>query len=97
MNRSKLVGLLKELKLRGLISLKAEYESEGSTDEDIFFLKELCISSDLGLHVKIGGVEARRDFRSCLIIAVDVIIAPMVENPFCGRKFIGMFNNDEEF
>lgn len=97
MNRSKLVGLLKELKLRGLISLKAEYESEGSTDEDIFFLKELCISSDLGLHVKIGGVEARRDFRRCLIIGVDGIIAPMVENPFCGSKFIGMFNNDEEF
>tara|TARA_B100001248_G_C27396964_1_gene466239 strand:+ start:1977 stop:2768 length:792 start_codon:yes stop_codon:yes gene_type:complete len=97
MNRSGLVSLLKKLKSRGLFSLKAEYESEGSTDEDIFFLKELCISSDLGLHVKIGGVEARRDFRRCLIIGVDGIIAPMVENAFCGTKFIGMFNNDEEF
>ena len=97
MNRSGLVGLLKKLKSRGLLSLKAEYESEGSTDEDIFFLKELCISSGLGLHVKIGGVEARRDFRRCLIIGVDGIIAPMVENDFCASKFIGMFNNDEEF
>jgi len=97
MNRSGLINLLKKLKSRGLLSLKAEYESEGSTDEDIFFLKELCISSDLGLHVKIGGVEARRDFRRCLIIGVDGIIAPMVENEFCASKFIGMFKSDEEF
>ncbi|MDB4849056.1 aldolase/citrate lyase family protein [Gammaproteobacteria bacterium] len=97
MNRSQLVDLLKNLKLRGLSSLKAEYESEGSTDEDIFFLKEVCILSGLGLHVKIGGVEARRDFRRCLIIGVDGIIAPMVENAFCGSKFIDMYKNDEQF
>ena len=97
MNRSQLVDLLKNLKLRGLSSLKAEYESEGSTDEDIFFLKEVCILSGLSLHVKIGGVEARRDFRRCLIIGVDGIIAPMVENAFCGSKFIGMYKNDEKF
>lgn len=97
MNRFELVNLLKSLKKRGLISLKAEYESEGSTDEDIFFLKEICVLSDLGLHVKIGGVEARRDFRRCLIIGVDGIIAPMVENAFCGSKFIGMYANDEKF
>jgi len=97
MNRLQLVDLLKSLKPRGLSSLKAEYESEGSTDEDIYFLKEICISSGLDLHVKIGGVEARRDFRRCLIIGVDGIIAPMVENAFCGSKFIGMYKNDEEF
>ena len=97
MKKSELVDLLKNLKHRGLSSLKAEYESEGSTDEDIFFLKELCILSGLGLHVKIGGVEARRDFRRCLIIGVDGIIAPMVENAFCGSKFIGMYKNDEQF
>ncbi|MDB4157091.1 hypothetical protein N9728_04760 [Gammaproteobacteria bacterium] len=97
MNRAQLVDLLISLKPRGLSSLKAEYESEGSTDEDIFFLKEICILSGLGLHVKIGGVEARRDFRRCLIIGVDGIIAPMVENAFCGSKFIGMYKNDEQF
>lgn len=97
MNRSQLINFLKALKPRGLFGLKAEYESEGSTDEDIFFLKELCISSGLNLHVKIGGVEARRDFRRCLIIGADGIIAPMVENAFCGSKFIDMYKNDEKF
>jgi len=92
-----LVDLLKELKSRGLLNIKAEYEAEGSTDEEIFFLKELCDSADLGVHVKIGGVEAKRDFRRCLIIGVEGIIAPMVENEFCASKFIGMFKSDEEF
>jgi len=97
MNRKQLISVLENLKPSGLISLKAEYESEGSTDEDIWFLKELCLSAGLDLHVKIGGVEARRDFRKCLNIGVDGIVAPMVENAFCGSKFIGMFETDEQF
>ncbi len=97
MDKPGLVDLLKELKSRGLLNIKAEYEAEGSTDEEIFFLKELCDSADLGVHVKIGGVEAKRDFRRCLIIGVEGIIAPMVENEFCASKFIGMFKSDEEF
>jgi hypothetical protein len=97
MDKTGLVNLLKDLKSRGLLNIKAEYEAEGSTDEEIFFLKELCDSAGLGVHVKIGGVEAKRDFRRCLIIGVEGIIAPMVENEFCASKFIGMFKSDEEF
>ena len=97
MEKPGLINLLKELKSRGLLNIKAEYEAEGSTDEEIFFLKDLCDSAGLGLHVKIGGVEAKRDFRRCSIIGVEGIIAPMVENEFCASKFIGMFESDEKF
>lgn len=97
MEKPSLINLLKDLKSRGLLNIKAEYEAEGSTDEEIFFLKDLCDSAGLGLHVKIGGVEAKRDFRRCLIIGVEGIIAPMVENEFCASKFIGMFESDEKF
>ena len=97
MDKPSLINLLKDLKSRGLLNIKAEYEAEGSTDEEIFFLKDLCDSASLGLHVKIGGVEAKRDFRRCLIIGVEGIIAPMVENEFCASKFIGMFESDEKF
>lgn len=97
MENFKLINLLNDLKSRGLLNIKAEYEAEGSTDEEIFFLKNLCDSAGLGLHVKIGGVEAKRDFIRCLILGVEGIIAPMVENEFCASKFIGMFESDEKF
>ena len=65
----------KRIKIKRPIEYKkAEYEAEETTDEEIFFLKDLCDSADLGLHVKIGGVEAKRDFRRCLIIGVEALL-----------------------
>ena len=80
---------LKKLKEEfGIIGIKAEFEAEGSSYDDILRLRNLTTRNNLSLHVKIGGVEAIRDIIDCLEISVDGIISPMVESPFGAKKFV---------
>ena len=72
----------------GIIGIKAEFEAEGSSYDDILRLRNLTTRNDLSLHVKIGGVEAIRDIIDCLEIGVDGIIGPMVESSFGAKKFV---------
>ena len=76
----------------GLAGLKAEFEAEGSSSEDIHRLKRLAIKANTKLFVKIGGVEALRDLYDCYDIGVDGIIAPMVETKFAAKKYLEMLN-----
>ena len=87
----KLRDQLKKLKEEyGIAGIKAEFEDEGSSYDDIVRLRHLTGQiNGVPLHVKIGGVEAIRDIIDCLEIGVDNIIAPMVESPFGVVKFIG--------
>jgi hypothetical protein len=72
----------------GIIGIKAEFEAEGSSYDDILRLRNLTTRNNLSLHVKIGGVEAIRDIIDCLEIGVDGIIGPMVESSFGAKKFV---------
>jgi len=70
-----------------IVALKAEFESEGSSKEDVQFLKSLFPS--IPLYLKIGGVEAVRDIHDAIDLGVNTIIAPMVETSFAVKKFLG--------
>jgi 4-hydroxy-2-oxoheptanedioate aldolase len=86
---SQLKDQLKKLQEEfGVIGIKAEFEAEGSSYDDILRLRNLTTQNNLLLHVKIGGVEAIRDIIDCLEIGVDGIIGPMVESSFGAKKFV---------
>jgi len=72
----------------GCVGLKAEFEAEGSSYRDLVLLRMLTLRAQMPLHVKIGGCEAIRDIHDCLELAVDGIIAPMIETPFAANKFM---------
>lgn len=81
--------LFKELyHIRGV---KAEFEAEGASYQDMVRLRRLTLQAGVPFHVKIGGVEAVRDIRDCLELGVDGIIAPMVESPFGVKKFLDAY------
>ena len=71
-----------------LIGIKAEFEAEGSSHEDILLLRSITNKTNTRLFVKIGGVEAINDIKFLMKINVDGIIAPMVESRFAAYKFL---------
>jgi 4-hydroxy-2-oxoheptanedioate aldolase len=71
----------------GLKGIKAEFEAEGSSFRDLMRLRRLTSKANVGLYLKIGGVEAIRDMKDALEIGVDGLIAPMVESKFGAKKF----------
>ena len=89
-----LIILRKKFNLYGI---KAEYEAEGSSNNDINLLRSITLKAKTKIFVKIGGVEAINDIYSCLEIGVDGIIAPMVESEFGAYKFIEFFKNKKFF
>ena len=80
--------LKKKFKLQGI---KAEFEAEGSSVDDLSRLRRITNSIDTKLFIKIGGVEAVNDLYSCIELGVNGIIAPMVETKFGVKKFIDIF------
>jgi len=82
---NQLKHLKKKFKLQGI---KAEFEAEGSSVDDLSRLRRITNSIDTKLFIKIGGVEAINDLYSCIELGVNGIIAPMVETKFGLQKFI---------
>ncbi len=76
-----------------LYGIKAEFEAEGSSVEDIIFLRKITSQCKTKLYVKIGGVEAVNDIYNCIKIGVDGLIAPMVETKFGLYKFLQIIKN----
>jgi len=83
-----MIKLKTDYDLRGI---KAEFEAEGSSFRDLLRLRRVTSSADLGLFLKIGGVEAVRDIKDSLEIGVDGLIAPMVESKFGAEKFVSAY------
>ena len=77
-----------------LIGIKAEFEAEGSSHNDIFLLRSITNKTNTKLYVKIGGVEAINDIKFLININVDGIIAPMVESRFAASKFLSFINKN---
>jgi len=84
-----MVDILSELREKyGAISVRAEFEQEGTRLEELLRLKEICMRSKVGLTLKIGGCESIRDMLEARSVGVNFLVAPMVESPYSLRKYL---------
>ena len=75
-----------------LIGIKSEFESEGSSYQDILRMRSITHKANTKFFVKIGGCEAINDIKFLLSINIDGIIVPMIESKFAAWKFISFIN-----
>ena len=53
-----MLDVLKELKEKhGALSVRAEFEQEGTSFEELLRLKEICMAAELGLTLKDRGLR----------------------------------------
>jgi 4-hydroxy-2-oxoheptanedioate aldolase len=85
----KMIEILKDLKENHhAIGVKAEFEDEGTRQEEAMRLKEIVMEAGLDLTIKIGGCAALRDMYDTQTIGVSRIVAPMVESQYALKKFL---------
>ena len=84
-----LKNTLTKLKNLGCSGIKVSFEDVGALLNEMITMRYLTACTGLGLSVKIGGCEAKRDIVECNDIACDAIVAPMIESAFSLKKFFG--------
>lgn len=83
-----MIDILMDLKTKGAIEIKAEFEAEGSRLEELMRLSDVASKAGIPIILKIGGVEAITDIYNALLIGAKGIIAPMAETAFAVSKFL---------
>ncbi len=84
----RMLELLRQMKEEDeIVAVKAEFEAEGSRDDELVKLNEIIYRADLNLYIKIGGCEAVTDLNRCKRLGATGIMAPMIETPFAMQKF----------
>lgn len=92
-NKDAIIKSLKRLKeYYGVISIKAEFEAEGSRKDELIMLRDFIDNVGLGFIIKIGGCEAVHDLDQCKLLYATGVMAPMIETPFAMTKFRGAFD-----
>jgi hypothetical protein len=77
---------LHQLRECGAIGLKAGFEAEGQSLDEVVRMSTL--DPALPVTVKIGGPEARTDLRNLVDWSIFSFVAPMVESPFAVLKTV---------
>lgn len=92
--RTEIIEALKILKNEyGVVSIKAEFEAEGSRKDELIMLRDFIeTAGGMGLIIKIGGCEAVHDLDQCKLLGATGVMAPMIETPFAMDKFQKAFN-----
>ena len=71
----------------GFRAVRAEFEAEGASNEDLMRLTELGYKAGLDLYLKIGGCEAVSNLIQAKQAGASAIIAPMIESPYALQKY----------
>lgn len=89
----KLVSLLHRIKERGhLVSVKAEFEAEGTRVDELLRLLDVIRCAETSLTLKIGGCEALKDLFEARQFGASYIVAPMIESPYALSKYSQIIN-----
>ena len=91
MNRleEQMVDILRDLRENHhVVSVKAEFEAEGTRFEEALRLKDVTSKAGLDLTIKIGGCEALKDMYDARSIGVAALVAPMVESAYALSKYL---------